>query len=555
MPVPRPRPRLAFEILFAWSLAAVSLQAEPAAVVSGELESADYIHRTGQFRRTDSGQLVDFALPPGGFILHLNAEADLRDVPLGTFFHFYFYFYFFVDQEREGTTRVDLSSMCDQFTHDAHRDVSYRLEEITPHVTAATRIWRAGRQVAREDLEAVDGQLRFNLTGKTATDPGRCTDIWADLESQRLATEEQRKKFVEFTKFRGLPAEVEKTQDNRLTVTLFSGDPANFRANFLENFVVGRDLRVVVANRELRTWNPPVDNERAVIDEVQDVPSGVAGSSGVRLVAKVNNMLEGFRKGRIVRLFGAGWPLKDQFYGESLMGYGYERLKTKELLDNPAREFPEQFPFRTDYGNAHLPWFQLKPGLEPPPFAEHRVLGELLSADAEARTGKFRDQASGETVEFVLTPTATVKHLGAEASLADLPSGSRCRFHLFQDKDGAFTRANFVGDEFSHLSDNAISWRVDALLLDEGKIHVAWQIPEVKNYNGDMERPPDIGHSVLHVTDATEVWKGDAQVRLADLAVGDDLLANLSGERPASPSQATAIWIGEDTHQRLRKRK
>ena len=114
MPVPRPRPRLAFEILFAWSLAAVSLQAEPAAVVSGELESADYIHRTGQFRRTDSGQLVDFALPPGGFILHLNAEADLRDVPLGTFFHFYF----FVDQEREGTTRVDLSSMCDQFTHD-----------------------------------------------------------------------------------------------------------------------------------------------------------------------------------------------------------------------------------------------------------------------------------------------------------------------------------------------------------------------------------------------------------------------------------------------------
>lgn len=536
-------------IALAWLLAIPALQAGPPTAVTGELVSADYIHRTGQFRRTDSGQLVDFTLPPGGFILQLNAEADLRDVPLGTLFHF------FVDQEREGTTRVDLSSMWDQFTYDAKRDLSYRPEEITPRVTASTRIWRGGRQVAREDLEAVDGPLRFNLTGKTATDPGRCTDIWADLESQRLATEEQRKKFVEFTKFRGLPAEVEKTQDNRLTVTLFSGDPASFRSNFLENFVVGRDLRVVVANRELRTWNPPVDNEYAVIEELRNVPAGVDGSSGVRLVVKVNNMLEGFRRGRIVRVFGAGWPLKDQFYGESLMGYGYERLKTKELLDNPAREFPEQFPFRTDYGNAHLSWFQLKPGLEPPPFAEHRVLGELLSADAGARTGTFRDPASGETVEFALTPEAAVKHLGATASLVDLPSGSRCRFHLFQDEDGAFTRASFVGDEFSHLSDNAITWRVEALLLDEGKIHVAWQIPEVKNYNGDMERPPDIGHSVLHVADATEVWKGDAQVKLADLAVGDELLANLGGERPGSPSQATAIWIGEETHQRLRKRK
>jgi hypothetical protein len=148
-----------------------------------------------------------------------------------------------------------------------------------------------------------------------------------------------------------------------------------------------------------------------------------------------------------------------------------------------------------------------------------------------------------------------VKHLGAEASLADLPSGSRCRFHLFQDKDGAFTRASFVSDEFSHLSDNAITWRVTPLLLDEGKIHVAWQIPEVRNYNGDMERPPDIGQSVLRVTNATKVWKGDAQVKLTDLAIGDELLTNLSGERPGSPSHATAIWTGEDTHQRLRKRK
>ncbi len=73
-------------------------------------------------------------------------------------------------------------------------------------------------------------------------------------------------------------------------------------------------------------------------------------------------MLEGFRRGRVVRVFGPGWPIKDQFYGESLMGYGYARLQTAEIVELTPKEYPAQFPFRTDYGNEHLPWYQLQPG-------------------------------------------------------------------------------------------------------------------------------------------------------------------------------------------------
>src|SRR5271155_5376810 len=53
--------------------------------VGGELVAADFIHRSGTFRVNRTGELVDFTMPPYGTVGYLNAEADLRDVPLGTY--------------------------------------------------------------------------------------------------------------------------------------------------------------------------------------------------------------------------------------------------------------------------------------------------------------------------------------------------------------------------------------------------------------------------------------------------------------------------------------
>lgn len=78
-------------------------------VVDGVLMEADFIHRWGQFRRNDDGTVVDFSLPPFGTILYLNAEADLRDLPLGTLLHFATY------QDENGEfTRV--ATIRDDFT-------------------------------------------------------------------------------------------------------------------------------------------------------------------------------------------------------------------------------------------------------------------------------------------------------------------------------------------------------------------------------------------------------------------------------------------------------
>ena len=96
--------------------------------------------------------------------------------------------------------------------------------------------------------------------------------------------------------------------------------------------------------------------------------------------------------------------------------------------------------------------------------------------------------------------------------MSDLPLGERYRFHLYQDEKGAFSKASLVSDEFSYLALNVVTFRVETINLAEGKLHVAREIPEVKNYNGDMEQPPDIGRTELRVNADTRVWKGSQRV-------------------------------------------
>ena len=139
-------------------------------------------------------------------------------------------------------------------------------------------------------------------------------------------------------------------------------------------------------------------------------------------------------------------------------------------------------------------------------------------------------------------------YLNANSTLGDIPLGTRCRFALYQDENGAFTKAWKMSDDFSRLAAHVTTLRVQALKLDEGRIDVAWQLTKMKNYNGDMEQVPDLGQNVLLVRPETRVWKDDQQVKLEDLAVGDLVLANVTGEQSGQPSHCTDIWIGEDTH-------
>jgi hypothetical protein len=538
--------------------------------INGQLISADFIHRTGQFRMSKTGEVVDFVMPPYASIHYLMAEADLRDVPLGTDF------LFFLNDDGHGHfTR--LATMQEQFSIDAGHGFSYRLDEgrlgegkllatkqslpknqpdlgkAELHVNAATHVWKGDKQIKLEDLKPGD-DLLYNLSGRTASSPGVCTDIWVGAETHQKVTAQQSAKFAERIKSLGLPGWVDKTEGNKVTVTLFSDDVPTFKKTYADDLTAGKDMAVAVANEELRTWNPPTDKEKGSLLEVQKVPTDSYGCSGARVVVQVPYMLEGFRRGHVVRLFGAGWTIKDPPYGEGLMNYGYGGPTNSEILENTAKEYPLQYPYRTDFGNDDLPWFKFKAGMTPPKFSEHRVLGELVKVDTEKRSGQFRTDRTGETVEFTLLPGASVQYLNASAPLADIPLGTRCAFALYQDNSGAFTQAWQVRDDFSHLAANFTKYRITALNLAEGRIDAGWQLTKMKNYNGDMVQTPDLGQSILLVTPETRVWKGDQQVKLEDLAVGDVVLANFSGEQAGQPSHCTDIWVGEDTHKAVTER-
>jgi hypothetical protein len=513
------------------------------------LEEVDFIHRTGRFRDVQRGGLTDFILLPSAAVHARNAEADLRDLPSGTAYEF--------------TLRPDADgrfnrvvSLRDRFTIDARQGITYRVDavnatagtfQVSPRggqgapgpavpkslrVTKQTRIHKGDKVITLADMTIGDDIL-VNLDGGN---PGACTDIWVGLEARKRATEEQRRQFAAFVKARGLAGRVGHTGGQTITVWLF-GDPETFAATWAKDFVVGRTVNVVVANEELRTWNPPVDHERAQVVEVRMASPIEPGFSGARLTVTVNHMLEGFRKGRVVRVFGSGWRLVDQPFGEQLFHYG-ARSFPPDLGENPTKEYPDQYPFRTDFGNDRLPWYRLTPGVAPPQDSEHRVFGELLAVGADHRSGRFRPEGAREEVDFALIPGAAVRSLNTDATLADVPLGTRCRFHLYQDDTGAFRRASFVTDEVSDFIKN-------------GVLIAARQPPGVKNDQGDPEQPPDVGRALLRVGPDTRLWMADKPVALTTLAVGDLLLVNRTGDRPGQLSRCTHIWVGVDTHKQF----
>ena len=85
-----------------------------------------------------------------------------------------------------------------------------------------------------------------------------------------------------------------------------------------------------------------------------------------------------------------------------------------------------RYPFRTDFANAHLPWYQIKPGEFPPHHSEHRIGGTLREADFIHRCGQFQTDGTQELVNFRLPPFGSVMHLNAEADLRDVPLGTHC---------------------------------------------------------------------------------------------------------------------------------
>ena len=303
--------------------------------ISGELIRVDPINRTGAIRmdrtgsqRTDDyDQALTFTLLPFASLRYHGAPAELRDIPLGTHLHGQFYegvqgdkktfsqVLQFDDDFSQMTAAqrvwridaVDLGkrtlALTGMQTTDNQADPKPTVLQITP----ATRVWK-GLEIGNEKDLAAGQTVLANLTVCTLKGPGRCMDIWIDAQSREAATAAQLELHRQYQQEHGLACQVVAVDNTSkiVTVTVFGG----FAPGLKENFKVKEHIAAAVANQDLRTHDQLNDTARGPIIEVLE-GSPSPGQSGLRLRFKPEILLEGFRPGRILRIFGPGWPVDD----------------------------------------------------------------------------------------------------------------------------------------------------------------------------------------------------------------------------------------------------
>lgn len=313
--------------------------------IAGEMIFMDHVNRMGQLRpdrrgdqRTDDyDRPMPFTMLPYGTIRYHGAMAELRDVPIGTHLHGEFYY----DRKagKNGKGAYSLGFLLeDDFSFLKRRERAWRLDDVNIgkgtltvtgvstrdkkadakatvfKVNGATRVWMGSGFGALTNL--TPGQLLFiNITVATLKGPGRCTDIWIDDESRQLASAHQMEAHRAYERTHGLPGWIDAVDNekNLLTVTLFS----NFDPALTNDFKLKGRVAALVAEDSLRCYDQVNDRMYCEVMQIKSAPE-VPGSSGYQLVIKPENLLEGFRPKRILRLLPDKWPLDDNPWEEML---------------------------------------------------------------------------------------------------------------------------------------------------------------------------------------------------------------------------------------------
>ena len=311
--------------------------------VSGELIALDPINRTGLLRpdRDDTQRRGDwdtprpFVLLPYGSIVYRGAPAELRDIPLGTHLHGQFYADPIPAPAKKGAPPIPATftrviRLEDDFSFHLRQGRSWRVDAIDPvvgtltltgmakdgkadpkpvafRVGPTTRVWK-GRGFATLADVAVGQMVQVNLTICTLKGPGRATDLWLDEESRSLAMAHQLEIHRLFQREHGLAGWIANVDNKKgiVEVVLFNG----FDPKLLDAFAPETPVAAAVAEDSLRTWDQINDVKRGPLIALDRGPVA-PGNSGVRVRFRPSNLLEGYRPGRVVRLFAGEWKVDD----------------------------------------------------------------------------------------------------------------------------------------------------------------------------------------------------------------------------------------------------
>ncbi|HVR87711.1 MAG TPA: hypothetical protein VMU54_25515 [Planctomycetota bacterium] len=216
--------------------------------------------------------------------------------------------------------------------------------------------------------------------------------------------------------------------------------------------------------------------------------------------------------------------------------------------------------FRPGSGRADDPpaWTQVKPGEFPPAGAAREISGELIGLDHVNRSGLLRPDRNDSqrtddydiALPFSLLPYAKILFHGSYAELRDVPLGTHLHGLFFvqdapaKNQKPVFNRALALEDDFSRLARLKRSWRVETVEADKGRLVVTGL---------GADGPPDAKPVTFQVGPATRVWKGRGFGKLADVAPGQQILANLTVCTLKGPGRCTDLWIDDESRSVVRE--
>ncbi|HSI35920.1 MAG TPA: hypothetical protein VK986_20225 [Tepidisphaeraceae bacterium] len=314
---------------------------------AGELVTVDAINRKGTLRiignrdleKYHSSEAQPFVLLPYARVRYRGAPAELRDIPIGTVLHAYCVYP--PNYSKEGKRPAlgayvqpqdHAVSLEDSFSFYQRRGQAWKIESIEPgklnvvstgpaegdgplgrqmfNFDDSTRVWK-GKEIGGVADLAAGQTVQFNFTWAVDWGMGRMhvTDVWVDDLSRSTAAELQRQIHIRYLRYHWLPGWVEHVEDQGggkgiLTVALFAGSDASL----LERVKAASQIHIAVAEPTLRTYMHAYDSKGGPLLEVKATPKPPFGHSGLTVRVQVDELLEGYRPGRVVRIRPNDFP-------------------------------------------------------------------------------------------------------------------------------------------------------------------------------------------------------------------------------------------------------
>ena len=312
--------------------------------VHGDLVVSDPVNRRGALREKRYTPRHYFAMLPYGMVRYHGAPSDIRDIPRGT--HMHGRFLPPMEGEEETIPLPEKLLKRDKKYGYNHAilledDVSFysrqgrswkvigfeqgggpaprlnlSVEPVGPEIEGginkaalfdiddSTRIWK-DRQLVNRDQIKPGMKVQANFTW-APFDSLATTDVWLDDESLAACRKIQRHRHLKYIRAGWLPGWVDEvkhydTGGGEFTVTCFGGmDPELYN-----EIRKSQNVRVCNATNTLRTWGYHQEyGPHASVLERKVIKDPPLGSSDLQVRLKVQQMLEGFRPGWVVRVKG-----------------------------------------------------------------------------------------------------------------------------------------------------------------------------------------------------------------------------------------------------------